>query len=163
MGALISLIYQYGVLNKPLGYRAFRIDRMGFGDIANYGWPVAAGIFNGAIAVWALGTALDKRTSNKGAMFWLVVFGVLALYVLMTGTRGAWFALIGGCVLSVVMHKSKPGIWAVGIFLLIVLGVSIVLWDQIVIEIERRQLSGRGQFGNIILRLCLAIGCLGMA
>lgn len=81
----------------------------------------------------------------------------------MTGTRGAWFALIGGCVLSVVMHKSKPGIWAVGIFLLIVLGVSIVLWDQIVIEIERRQLSGRGQFGNIILRLCLAIGCLGMA
>lgn len=144
VGALVSLIYQYGVLHKPLGYRAFRIDRMGFGDIANYGWPVAAGIFNGAIAVWAMGMALDKNTASKSSLFWLAIFGVLAFYVLMTGTRGAWFALIGSCVLSVVMHKSKRGMWGAGICLLMVLGASVVLWDQILIEVQKRQLSGRG-------------------
>lgn len=144
LGALASLIYQYGILGKPIGYRAFRIYRMEIGNFVNYGWPVAAGIFNGAIAVWAMGMVLDKRTGTKGALLWLMVFGVLALYVIMTGTRGAWFALLGGCVLSVIMHKSRRGMWAIGICLLVVAGISILLWDQIIIEVEKRQLSGRG-------------------
>lgn len=144
LGALASLIYQYLILDKTMVYRAFRIDRMGLGDIANYGWPVAAGIFNGAIAVWAIGMALDKRTSNKFGVFWLLVFSVLAIYVLMTGTRGAWFALIGSCVLSVAMHKSKRGAWGLGFCFLVLVGLLVIFWDQVLIEFKGRQLSGRG-------------------
>ncbi|MFO3722739.1 O-antigen ligase family protein [Pseudomonas sp. HLMP] len=144
LGALVSLIYQYGFLGKPMGYRAFRIDRMGIGDIANYGWPVAAGIFNGAVAIWAMGIALDRKTDNKQALIWLMAFSVLVVYVLMTGSRGAWFAILAGCVASVIMHKSKRGMWGMGLCVLGALGVSVVLWDQIIVEIETRQLSGRG-------------------
>ncbi len=143
IGALVSLIYQYGVLHKPMGYRAFRIDRMGFGDFANYGWPVAAGIFNGAVAVWALGLALDKRVAVRISLCWMAVFAVLVFYVLMTGTRGAWFALVGGGLLSVLMQKSKRGYWGLGVCLLIVLVVLFVFWEQVLIDVQRRQLSGR--------------------
>lgn len=144
LGALLSLVWQYGVLSKPIGYRAYRIDRMGVGDIANYGWPVVAGIFNGAVAVWALGLALEKRSDVKGSLFWSAVFVALAVYVVMTGTRGAWFALVGGCLLSVIMHKSKRGILVVGSGLLLMLAGAFFFWDQVVIEVERRQFSGRG-------------------
>lgn len=143
-GAMVSLIYQYGVLDKPMTYRAFRIDRMGVGDFANYGWPVAAGIFNGAVATWAIGMALDKRISNWATSAWLMVFIVLAAYVLMTGTRGAWFALLVGCIFAVVMQKSKRGIWGVGLFAVVAFAGVFLFWDQIVDEVGRRQLSGRG-------------------
>lgn len=143
IGALMSLIYQYGVLHKPMGYRTFRIDRMGFGDLANYGWPVAAGIFNGAVAVWALGLAIDKRVGIKVSLCWMAVFAILALYVLMTGTRGAWFALVGGGLVSVVMQRSKRGYWGLGVSLVLALAVLFVLWDQVIIDVQRRQLSGR--------------------
>ncbi|MNJ18582.1 O-Antigen ligase [compost metagenome] len=144
IGAMVSLTYQYGVLDKPMAYRAFRIDRMGVGNFANYGWPVAAGIFNGAIAIWAIGMALDKKTNKWAGLAWLMVFVVLAAYVVMTGTRGAWFALLGGCMFAVVMQKSKRGIWGFGLCALVSLVVVFLLWDQILTEVLRRQLSGRG-------------------
>ncbi|MFG0631971.1 O-antigen ligase family protein [Pseudomonas sp. xss_2] len=143
-GALLSLIYQYGVLEKPIAYRAFRIDRMGIGEFANFGWPVAAGIFYGSVAMWAMGMVLDSRTSTKLALFWLAVFTILALYVLMTGTRGAWIALLGSCVLAVVMQRSRRGIWGMGLCLVAVAVISAFLWDQILVEVQKRQLSGRG-------------------
>ncbi|UBM26574.1 O-antigen ligase family protein [Pseudomonas sp. p1(2021b)] len=143
LGALASLVYQYGVLNRPLEYRAFRIYRMGIADFANYGWPVAAGIFNGSIALWALGVSLDRRTNYNVALLWLLVFAVLAVYVLMTGTRGAWFALLGGGVVSVLLQKTKRGVFGLLFCSLLLIVVTIVFWDQVVFEFEKRQLSGR--------------------
>lgn len=144
LGALASLIYQYGVLGKSIGFRSYRIDRMGYGNFANYGWPVVAGILNGAVAIWALGYGLYKRQSRSQAFFWLMIFAVLAIYVVMTGTRGAWFALLGGVLASVIIQKSKLGLWGIAIGVLLLLGVSLYYWDQIVFEVAHRQLSGRG-------------------
>lgn len=143
-GALMSLIYQYGVLGKPVAFRAYRIDRMGIGEFANYRWPVAAGIFNGAVAMWAIGLVLDRKTSGNIALFWFMIFTVLVIYVLMTGTRGAGFALLGGCILSVVMHRSKRGMWAIALCAVLSLVATAFFWEQIVDEVGNRQLSGRG-------------------
>ncbi|MGE8167406.1 O-antigen ligase family protein [Pseudomonas putida] len=144
IGAFVSLIYQYGFLNKPISYRAFRIDRMGIGNFANYGWPVAAGIFNGSIATWAFGFALDKKKLGWVKFFWLLMFIVLTIYVLMTGTRGAWFALLGGCIAAVLIHRSRIGIALVLLSLLSLIILCGLFWDKIVLEVAQRQLSGRG-------------------
>lgn len=144
LGAFLSLAYQYGVLNKPIAYRAFRIDRMGVGDFANFGWPVAAGIFYGAVAMFAMGLVLDRRSTSRQSLFWLIVFVILAVYVLMTGTRGAWFAVLGSCIFAVIIHRSKRGMWVLFFCAIVTLAISVNVWDQIVVEVQKRQLSGRG-------------------
>lgn len=145
LGALASLIYQYGVVGKPLAYRGYRIDRMGLGNIANYGWPVAAGIFHGAIATWVLGFALDKRGRIGSTLLWLVAFLVLSLYVLMTGTRGAWVALACSCLFVVAMQRREWLKYTLVVALILSFILAWVLWDKIVLEVVGRQLSGRGQ------------------
>ncbi|MFQ6575714.1 O-antigen ligase family protein [Pseudomonas sp. UM16] len=144
VGALASLIYQYGFLQRPLAYRAFRIDRSGIGDIANYGWPVAAGIFHGAVATWVLGIALDKRIGHRLAVFWLLCFAVLSLYVLLTYTRGAWIALMTSCAVAVIMHNNRRGWLLMASGLLALLLAVFLWWDKLVFEATHRQLSGRG-------------------
>ncbi|MNF42203.1 O-Antigen ligase [compost metagenome] len=145
LGALASLVYQFGWLDRPLAYRAFRIDRLGVGDFANYGWPVIAGIFHGAIAIWAVGYAVDKRTDSWVAIFWLGVFATLLLYVLLTYTRGAWFGLLGGCLAVVVLQNSRRGWLLLGLFTLGLLAAIFIWWDLLLFEMQSRQLSGREQ------------------
>lgn len=144
IGALASLVYQYGFLGKPFAYRAFRIDRLGYGDIADYGWPVAAGIFHGAIATWALGFALNRGTSLRSYLLWLGCFAILALYVLLTYTRGALIAMAISTLVAVLFNNTRRGwgIVAAGMFL----GGAgaIYWWDKLVYEVLHRQLSGRG-------------------
>lgn len=143
LGALASLVYQFGWLDQPLAYRAFRIDRLGFGDFANYNYPVVAGIFHGAIAVWAVGYAFDKRAGNWVAMLWLAVFATLLLYVLLTYTRGAWFGLLGGCLAVVILQNSRRGWVLSGLFAVFLSCAVLVWWDQLLVEVQSRQLSGR--------------------
>jgi O-antigen ligase len=143
-GAFVSLVYQFFVLDQPLAYRAFRIDRSGIGDYANYGWPVAAGIFHGAVAVWALGFALDKHIGRFAFFFWLLIFAVLSCYVLLTYTRGAWIGLAVSVFAVILIQNSRRG-W----ILLALVGFSAVLtvvwfWQGLLFEITTRKLSGRG-------------------
>lgn len=144
IGALVSLIYQFKFLEQPLAYRAFRIDRSGIGNFANYGWPVVAGILHGAIATWALGIALDRRTSNRLALFWLIAFTILTIYVFLTYARGAWFGLIVSCLAVVFIQNSRRGWLFLTLSLLAVLTAVFLWWDYLVIEATERQLSGRG-------------------
>ena len=144
MGALASLIYQFGILDRPLAYRAYRIDRLGIGNFANYGWPVAAGIFHGALAVWALGLALEQRAKLRQVLLWLGIFIILTLYVLLTYTRGAWFALVGASILVVVLQKSKLGWFLLLVGFVLVLLLVVSFSSELLVELEQRQLSGRG-------------------
>ncbi|MBF8723039.1 O-antigen ligase family protein [Pseudomonas guariconensis] len=151
LGALVSIVYQYGFLGKTLAYRGFRIDRLGFGDYANYGWPVAAGIFHGAIAVWALGASIEKEASLKRFFFWLLVFGVLSIYLLLTYARGAWVALAIATTISVALHNSRRG-WVV-LFLAVLCSTALVFlyWDTLVFEVAERGLTGRENIWNYYL------------
>jgi putative inorganic carbon (HCO3(-)) transporter len=144
LGALVSLIYQFLVLEQPLAYRAFRIDRSGIRDFANYGWPVAAGIFHGAAATWALGFALDRRRNILSCAFWLLAFCILVIYVLLTYTRGAWFGVAASCLAVVILQNSRRGwLFFVGSAILAAIA-TFMWWDNLIFEVTKRQLSGRG-------------------
>lgn len=144
LGSAISIIFQYGILHRPIAYRAYRLYSSGIREFADYGWPVAAGIFHGAVASWVLGLALDKRNSIKSTMFWLAVFLVLSLYVLFTFSRGAWFALCAAAFVAVLLQRSKVGwvLFSIGIVAFAVL--LVMFWPQLVVEVEDKELSGRG-------------------
>lgn len=152
-GALITIVYQFLWLGQPLEYRAYRLYRLGIGDIADYGWPVVAGIFHGSVAVWALGVALERRTSLLRALFWLAVFGVLTIYVLLTYTRGAWFALLGAAGMVVLLQRSKRGWWLTGGGALLLTLAIFHFWDRLLIEVQVRQLSGRGPIWEYFFQL----------
>jgi len=145
LSAAVSLVYQFGVLDRPLSFRGYRIDRLGIGNFANFGWPVAAGIFHGAVATWALGVALDKRTRPALSLFWLAAFVALAGYVLLTYTRGAWIALAVCCILIVVIQNSRRGWLVLAAVVLVALVAIILSWDHLLLEVQRRQLSGRAK------------------
>ena len=145
LGALASLLYQFVWLEKPLAYRAFRIDRLGIGNFANYDHPVVAGIFHGAIAAWALGAFLDRRTPARMAIFWLAVFSALALYVLLTYTRGAWFGLLGCAIAAVFMQRSVRGWVLLGVGGCCFLLVLLMWWGSLTSQFQHNPLSGREQ------------------
>lgn len=145
IGAGLSLFYQYYYLDRPMSYRAFRIDRMGLGDIANFGWPVAAGIFHGAIATWLLGVGLSKDVSKKLLISSLMAFLILSFYVLMTGSRGAWVAL--GCSSFIVLlvqrrELVRPAVYTGFVFFVL---CAFLFWRQIVAGVQSYPLSGRGE------------------
>lgn len=144
IGALVSLVNQYLVVGRPLSYRAFRIDRSGIGNLADYGWPVAAGIFHGGVSLWALGISFQRQTSSKIAGFWFLVFSVLALYVYFTFSRGAWFALLAGSVAVILLQKSRRGWIALFIGGAVSLVTFALYWTQLLVEFEDKQISGRG-------------------
>ncbi|WP_288376200.1 O-antigen ligase family protein [uncultured Pseudomonas sp.] len=144
LGALASLLYQYLILDRPLVYRAYRIDRLGFGDFANFRWPVAAGIFYGSIAVWALGFALNKKTGRYMAILCFSCFIIMSLYVLLTYSRGAWFGLMIAALLSTLLCKSGRARWFLMLGTFCVLVLVVLFWSQIINEVETNRLSGRG-------------------
>jgi len=153
LGALASLIYQFLLLDQPLAYRAFRIDRLGYGNFANYGWPVIAGIFHGAVAVWAFGYAVDRKVGTKSAAVALAVFAVLVLYVVLTYARGAWFGVLGGCLAAVLVQNSRRGWLLSAAFLLLLLGAGLLYWQALTFEVQTRQLSGREMIWQYFLEV----------
>ncbi|WP_144091128.1 O-antigen ligase family protein [Pseudomonas kilonensis] len=144
LGALATLVYQFGWLDRPLSYRAFRVYRLGIGEFANYRYPVVAGIFHGAIAIWVFGVAIGQRTSLRKALFWFLAFVVLVLYVLLTYARGAWIGLGVGCFVAVLLQNSRRGWWVLGLCSIVVIVATVVWWEHLLNELFKRQLSGRG-------------------
>lgn len=145
LGALASIVFQFLILGQSTAYREYRLYNMGFREFADYGWPVAAGIFHGAVATWSLSIALSKKTSFKLSVFWFGVFGVLGAYVMLTYTRGAWFALVAALVTVVLIQNSKRA-WSFFVLCVCVsVAVCVAFWSQLIFEVEHRQLSGRGK------------------
>lgn len=144
VGALATLVYQFFWLDKPLGYRMFRLDRLGIGEFANYRFPVAAGIFHGALAVWAFGLAVDRDTRLRPAILWFLVFVTLAIFTFFTYARGAWIGMACGVTVAVLLQSTRRAYWALGAGVVFVIAVSIIWSDYLMNELFKRQLSGRG-------------------
>lgn len=144
IGALATIVYQFAVLEIPLGYRTHRLYRLDIGEFADYGWPVAAGIFHGAAAMYALYAAIEKDQRLGKSVFWGAIFLILASYVLLTYTRGAWIALFVGSIATIVLQRSRKGWLALALGALTAGILVTIFWPNLMVELHTRQLSGRG-------------------
>lgn len=144
LGALATIFYQFFWLERPLGYREFRLDRLGIGEFANYRHPVAAGIFHGAIATWAFGAAVNKKSSFRAAILWFSVFSILALFVFFTYSRAAWIGLACALAVSTFLHNTKRAKYSLVLGVVIVTLAAFIWANYLMMELFHRKLSGRG-------------------
>lgn len=132
-----TLIYQYGVLERPYSYpeaRDFRLHELGWRGLANLDHPIVAGLYYGAFAVvlcWFF-VSYPVRVW-QGGLLGLGMLGLL-LYVLFTFSRGAWFSMASAIfvlLLLVPNVKSRSllvgGILAVGM-------LALFFWPEIQAE-----------------------------
>ena len=143
--AWLTLYYQFGVLDRPLGYnnlRRARLRELGWSGYADLDHPIVAGLYYGVFVMLLTWLFIRAKTN-----FWqssLLALGMLGLmvYVLFTFSRGAWFSVLAsGFVLLLLFHNRKSlSLLLVGGLLLLV--TLYVFWPEI--QSERRiGISGR--------------------
>ena len=139
--AWLTLYYQFGVLDKPLEYRALRGDRLselGWRGLADLDNAILAGLYYGVFAVLLtyLFVGLKVRSWQAG----LLVAGMLGLlvYVLFTFSRGAWFSTAAGCLVMLLLFPNIKSRTLIGLGCALVL-VSVFLFGP---ELQNEQKIG---------------------
>ena len=108
LAALASLIYHYGILHEPMGYRQYRIGSFIPGSFADLGICIMAGLYYATFAVLLFGwLSSGKNISTNRKVICLLSLLILMAYILMTWSRGPWIALACGLAFVAVMSKNK--------------------------------------------------------
>ena len=143
--AWLTLYYQFGVLDKPLGYRVLRhtrLNELGWRGLADLKNPIIAGLYYGVFAV--LLTYLLVGFKVRAWQAALLVMGMLGLliYVLFTASRGAWFATAAGCLVALLLFPNIKSRILIGLGCLVVIVAVGLFWPEI--QHERKiGVSGR--------------------
>lgn len=136
-----TIYYQFGVLDKPLEYKAIRymgrLRELGWGGLADLDHPIVAGLYYGVFVV--LLSYLFVGLKVRGWQAALLVLGILGLliYVLLTFSRGAWFSTVAGCLVLLVLFPNVKSRSLIGAGCILLLTVAYVFWPEI--ENELRQ------------------------
>jgi len=133
--AWLTLYYQFGVLDKPLDYQVLRftgrLSELGWRGLANLDHPIVAGLYYGVFAVLASGLLVGLPVRPwQAALLVLALLGLLA-YILLTFSRGAWFATAAGSVAMLLLfpnRRSKALLGAAGLLLVVAL---LVFWPEV--------------------------------
>ncbi|MEX6502172.1 O-antigen ligase family protein [Pseudomonas zhanjiangensis] len=137
-----TLVYQFGVLDKPLKYRAVRLSELGWGGLADLDNPIVAGMYYGVFAVLLtyLFVGQKLRIWQMGVLV-LAMLGLLA-YVLFTFSRGAWLSTAAGGVLVLLLFPNIKSRTLIGIGCLLVVVSAPLFWPEFQHE-QRIGVNGR--------------------
>ena len=138
--AWLTLYYQFAGQRLPLAYEPIREARfrlaLGWGGFANLDHPVVAGLYYGVFAVVLTWLFVRQKVSVwQGLLLGLAMAG-LALYVLFSFSRGAWFSLLGGGLVLLLLFpnaRSRSLLAVGGLALLLAL---YLFWPEIQSERE---------------------------
>lgn len=142
-GALASLLYQFFLLEQPLGYREYRIYRLGILEYADLGHPVIAGIFFGHFAVALFTIFCTEKLPKFFAGIILTCALILLTYVFCTYSRGAWLATAGALFTVIFLCGNKK---TNGILIACIPALTVLVffkWELLYYEISVQGSSGR--------------------
>lgn len=143
LGAVISLGYQLLVLDESLGWRTFRIYSMGYKGWIDIGYPVIAGIYFGFFAVLTVVLLGLREESKLQNLLLLVAILVMLPYIFQTFSRTSWVAGALAVVYLTAVYRHHT-IFALGIvFGIACVVMGVIFYDEIVVELTKKQLSGR--------------------
>lgn len=133
--AWLTLYYQFGVLGKPLDYQALRfsgrLSELGWKGFADLDHPIIAGLYYGVFMVLAtrLLVGLHVRFWQAG----LLALGMLGLsaYILLTFSRGAWFATAAGCFVMLLLLPNVKSRSLLGAGALLLPVVLFAFWPEV--------------------------------
>ncbi|WP_244541010.1 O-antigen ligase family protein [Azotobacter beijerinckii] len=136
--AWLTLYYQFGVLDKPLDYQALRLtgrlSELGWNGLADLDHPIVAGLYYGVFAVLATGLLVGLPVRAwQAALLVLGMLGLLA-YILLTFSRGAWFATAAGAVVMLLLFPNLKAKTLLGGGALLLLVALPIFWPEIQYE-----------------------------
>jgi O-antigen ligase len=143
VGALVSIYYQFFVLDQAFGWRSFRLSSMGYRGWVDLGNPVIAGLYMGIFAVITLNLIAVERQAYLLAVF--VILVVLASYIFLSYSRTTWVAGVVSAVFLLNHFRSRSlMIVAIASVLCFVI-IAGFYFDEFLREITHKQLSRRGE------------------
>ncbi|WP_460424879.1 O-antigen ligase family protein [Azotobacter armeniacus] len=133
--AWLTLYYQFGVLDKPLDYQAMRfhgrLSELGWNGFADLDHPIVAGLYYGIFAVLATGLLVGLPVRPwQAALLVLGMLGLLA-YILLTFSRGAWFATAAGAFVMLLLFPNIKSKILLGGGVLLLLVALFLFWPEI--------------------------------
>ncbi|AJE20201.1 O-antigen polymerase protein [Azotobacter chroococcum NCIMB 8003] len=133
--AWLTLYYQFGVLDKPLDYQQIRftgrLSELGWKGFADLDHPIVAGLYYGVFAVLATGLLVGlPLRAWQAALLVLGMLGLLA-YILLTFSRGAWFATAAGGLVTLLLFPNARSKALLGSGALLLLVALFVFWPEI--------------------------------
>lgn len=143
IGALISLYYQFAVLDNTFGWRTFRLNRMGYNDWVDLGNPVIAGLYMGLFAIGALALTTQEKQLSLYAV--IGCFSLLLAYTFLTFSRTAWVAGSVSAVFLWSCYRNRTFTWIAGVVALAFLLLVAAFFDEFLLEITKKQLSHRDE------------------
>lgn len=130
-----TLVYQFGVLGKPLDYEvvrhAGRLRELGWNGLGDLDHPIVAGLYYGVFAVILsyLFVGLEMK-AGRALLLALGMCGLLA-YLLLTFSRGAWFATGAGGLLTLLLFPNTKSRSLLAAGLLILLVGAWLFWPEL--------------------------------
>ncbi|WP_339461940.1 O-antigen ligase family protein [Pseudomonas sp. EA_105y_Pfl2_R69] len=154
--AWLTLYYQFGVLDKPVGYKALRharLHELGWRGMADLKNPIIAGLYYGVFAVLLTYLLVGLKVRAWQAALLVMGMSGLLTYVLFTASRGAWFATAAGCLVALLLFPNIKSRALIGLSCLVVIAAVGLFWPEI--QHERKiGVSGRDLiWGNWVERL----------
>lgn len=146
--AWLTLAYQFFVLDKPFTYKylrnAGRLFKLGWNDFADLKHPVLAGLYFGVFAVLSLAIFVGRKLRFWQALGLLAMLGGLLLYVLLSFSRGAWFATCAGGLAILLMCRNRKSAFMLVTGVVALLVAAVVFWAELQYE-QARGLTYRDQ------------------
>jgi len=143
VGAVVSICYQFLILDKPFGWRAFRISNMGYGGWVDLGNPVIAGIYMSIFAILSLALiGMEKKAVRYIQLFTLAA---LLSYVFLTMSRTSW---VGGFVAAMFLLctiRNRMLVWVAIAITLVFAVICGLYFEGFTNEITHKQFSGRSE------------------
>ncbi|MGI2027310.1 O-antigen ligase family protein [Endozoicomonas acroporae] len=141
--AAFTLIYQFGVLDRPLGVRAlgidgYRVDKLGLGNFTEgLSNPILAALYYGSFATILCGYMAVKPFYWQRRMPMIIAIVMLGVFILLTGSRGPLIAFVAMAGMSLLLCRYTWK-WK-AIFLLSVMAAISLIWlhDDILLQIDR--------------------------
>lgn len=123
--AWLTLYYQFGVLERSLEYASVRRQRLrelGWNGFADLDHPIVAGLYYGVFAVLIAWFFVNFRMPARRTLFMALAMLGLVLYVTLTFSRGAWFSLLagGGVLLLLFQNRKSYGLLGLGCVVLMI-------------------------------------------
>ena len=147
LAAWLTLFYQFGVLDKPLSYAELRtygrLSELGWGGFADLSHPIIAGLYFGLFALLLLGLIVEFEPRWPGLLIAYVGLAGLLFYVLLTFSRGAWFATLAGGLVLLLLSPKPRARQLLGLGILILLAMLLIFQTELQSEL-RQGTSQRG-------------------
>ncbi|WP_422135769.1 O-antigen ligase family protein [Endozoicomonas sp. ALD040] len=107
IGAAISLLNHFFILDAPIGVREYRISNMGDWGFGNLDNPIPAAIYYGSFSAILFVLFSDRKSSKARSFLKLISLLVLNTYVMFTWSRGPIISLFLSYFLSWILIKNK--------------------------------------------------------